>query len=77
MIAKEVLNEPILEDSHPIHFGYLYILENKDKIKTVIQSDIEDDVAILKEYFIESGYLNDIVIKRCDISTRKLWHLMV
>lgn len=74
------LEEPILEDNYPVHCGYLYVVEIKtagSSFLTVISSDIQGTVADLRVDLESLGTKNILAIRRCDISGRNLWHLMV
>jgi hypothetical protein len=55
------LNENVLKDDYPVHYGYSYVADGK-----VIQSDIQGTVSTLKRY------LKCEEIRNCDIFGRKL-----
>lgn len=54
------LDEPILSDDYPVHYGYAYVADGK-----VISSNIQGTVAGLKKE------LNAKEIRRCDIFGRQ------
>lgn len=76
------LNEPELPLNYPIHIGYLYVLEsisasNDEIFKKVISSEVEGTVSDLLQDLRIKGEKGIKTIHKCDISGRKLWHLIV
>lgn len=70
----EELNENVLEDNYPLHYGYLYVVGDK-----VFQNwpDFKT-VAHMRNELILCGLEKEgVVIKSCDISGRDLWDLAV
>jgi len=56
------MNEHELPDDYPVHYGYLYVADNR-----VIQSNITGIILDLKRIG------NYSVITNCDIDARDLW----
>lgn len=77
------LNEPVLADDYPVYVGYMYVVEFRPRANSgetwleVTTSDIEGTVADLKRKLEAAGQQRISHIRRCDISGRNLWHLMV
>ena len=61
-------DEYVLEDNHPVHWDYLYVIENNDGTAKVIRSNISGDVMRLK-----AQYKNVKNVRRCSMVNRNLF----
>jgi hypothetical protein len=59
---KNEPDESVLADDHPVHEGYLYVINDE-----AISSPLEGTIADLKRLFKVAE------VRRCDIAWRELW----